>query len=770
MAVEDTPPPPPPPSHTDKIIPFSIPTRFATLVEIIRHRETLPTFETTRTMLLLKESSFTDDSGATTTFESSSSSPTVLMTSTSSSTKANPQNQPRPPMNYQPSPIAYYTNPSLTPYQGQPQVAHYQQPATPIHQQQQPTPQIVYQAQPQPVAQSQSGILGPTPAFYSSQATSLPSAFSTMSLQDPTWNMDTGATSHLNSNARNLSTLFNKRLFSSIQVGDSNSIPVTNTGHSIIPSYHRPLHFHNVLVTPNIIINLIFVRQFTRDNNCTIEFDAFGFSVKDFLTRHILLRCDSSGDLYSVTKPSTLPAAFVSSGSTTWHQRLGLPGDEVLRTSCLVSAKRFAGYATRAGFSPSRCDSSLFIYTQGSQVAYLLIYVDDIILTASPVLLQQIVDSLHKEFDMTDLGALNYFLGISAVRHPTGLFLSQKKYALQLLERAHMANCNPSRTPVSTDSKLGPDGVPVQDPTLYRSLAGELQYLTFTHPDLSYAVQQNIKGVRKAVLGWKKGTKITFPEKGNQEPGVIAADLIFVVDEKPHEIFTREGNDLVVNQEISLVDALTGKTVELTSLDGRNLLIPVTEMVKPGYELTVPDEGMPISKDPRKKGNLRIKFDVSHNADIEDISPRCGSYPNVGRVNARCLLFSSTKPDTSEAKTVNDIPSPILWRREIPPSLPVMFHGSAADPSGLILSSGVTIAALLRNLLSLAGFAESFTSIGLVEFYYKQFPENMRSVAGATFFCGMAASSYLNSFLVTIIHRTTEGAKTGNWLPEDLNK
>ncbi|GJS19349.1 ribonuclease H-like domain-containing protein [Tanacetum coccineum] len=74
---------------------------------------------------------------------------------------------------------------------------------------------------------------------------------------------------------------------------------------------------------------------------------------------------------------------------------------------------------------------------QGSQVAYLLIYVDDIILTtSSPVLLQQIVDSLHKEFDMTDLGALNYFLGISVVRHPTGLFLSQKKYARQLLERA----------------------------------------------------------------------------------------------------------------------------------------------------------------------------------------------------------------------------------------------------------------------------------------------------------------------------------------------
>ncbi|GKC61791.1 ribonuclease H-like domain-containing protein [Tanacetum coccineum] len=71
-----------------------------------------------------------------------------------------------------------------------------------------------------------------------------------------------------------------------------------------------------------------------------------------------------------------------------------------------------------------------------------------------------------------------------------GLFLSRKKYALQLLERAHMVHCNPSRTLVDFETKLGPDGVPVQDPTLYRSLVGGLQYLTFTRPDLSYAVQQ----------------------------------------------------------------------------------------------------------------------------------------------------------------------------------------------------------------------------------------------------------------------------------------
>ncbi|GKC32868.1 ribonuclease H-like domain-containing protein [Tanacetum coccineum] len=136
----------------------------------------------------------------------------------------------------------------------------------------------------------------------------------------------------------------------------------------------------------------------------------------------------------------------------------------------------------------SRCNSSLFIYRQGSQVVYLLLYMDDIILTASSTtLLQHLIDSLHREFDMTDLAVLNYFIDISVVRHSTSLFSSQRKYVLRLLERAHMVNCNLSRTPVDTESKLGPDGVPVQDPTLYRSLAGGLQYLTFTRPDLSYA-------------------------------------------------------------------------------------------------------------------------------------------------------------------------------------------------------------------------------------------------------------------------------------------
>nr|GFB98736.1 ribonuclease H-like domain-containing protein [Tanacetum cinerariifolium] len=129
--------------------------------------------------------------------------------------------------------------------------------------------------------------------------------------------------------------------------------------------------------------------------------------------------------------------------------------------------QRFAAYTTTVGFTPSRCDSSLFIYKQGDDTAFLLLYVDDIVLTASfGRLLQQIITSLHCEFSMTDLGALNYFLGISVTRDSSGLFLSQCKYAMVILERAHMVGCNPSRTPVDTESKLGDVGTPVVDPTL----------------------------------------------------------------------------------------------------------------------------------------------------------------------------------------------------------------------------------------------------------------------------------------------------------------
>ncbi|PIN09201.1 Molecular chaperone (DnaJ superfamily) [Handroanthus impetiginosus] len=110
--------------------------------------------------------------------------------------------------------------------------------------------------------------------------------------------------------------------------------------------------------------------------------------------------------------------------------------------------------------------------------------------------------------------------------------------------------------------------------------------------------------------GWKKGTKITFPEKGNEQRGVIPSDLVFIIDEKPHSTFKRDGSDLIATQKISLVEALTGYTVQVTTLDGRNLTIPINSIISPTYEEVVKGEGMPIPKEPGKKGNLRIKFNV----------------------------------------------------------------------------------------------------------------------------------------------------------------
>ncbi|XP_062217191.1 uncharacterized mitochondrial protein AtMg00810-like [Phragmites australis] len=94
---------------------------------------------------------------------------------------------------------------------------------------------------------------------------------------------------------------------------------------------------------------------------------------------------------------------------------------------------------------------------------------------------------------MTDLGDLHHFLGISVKRTAAGLHLSQRQYAVDLLQRAGMAECHPTATPVDTKSKISAtDDIPLHDTeaTEYRSLAGALQYLTLTRPDLAYAVQQ----------------------------------------------------------------------------------------------------------------------------------------------------------------------------------------------------------------------------------------------------------------------------------------
>nr|XP_045086306.1 uncharacterized mitochondrial protein AtMg00810-like [Aegilops tauschii subsp. strangulata] len=141
-----------------------------------------------------------------------------------------------------------------------------------------------------------------------------------------------------------------------------------------------------------------------------------------------------------------------------------------------------------------------FVFTAGSgsrlwggtATAYLLLYVDNIILTASSqALLQQITACLSTEFALKDLGALHYFLGIEVVRRATGFFLHQQKYAYELLVRAGMLNCKPAPTLVDRNAKVSAvEGSPASDAPFYLSTVSALQYLMLTRPKIQFAVQQ----------------------------------------------------------------------------------------------------------------------------------------------------------------------------------------------------------------------------------------------------------------------------------------
>jgi hypothetical protein len=172
------------------------------------------------------------------------------------------------------------------------------------------------------------------------------------------------------------------------------------------------------------------------------------------------------------------------------------------------------------GLQADALDSSLFVLRCGRDSVYLLLYVEDIVLTgSSTTILQQVVSTINVEFKIKDMGAVHFFLGIQVQPRQDGFFLQQQQYAIDLLERAGMSDCRPYDTPVDTNAKLSTTaGTPLSttDASDYRSLVGALQYLTMTRPDLQYAVQQAClhmhnpttahQGLVKRILRYIRGT------------------------------------------------------------------------------------------------------------------------------------------------------------------------------------------------------------------------------------------------------------------------
>lgn len=111
--------------------------------------------------------------------------------------------------------------------------------------------------------------------------------------------------------------------------------------------------------------------------------------------------------------------------------------------------------------------------------------------------------------------------------------------------------------------------------------------------------------------GWKEGTKVTFAGKGDElAPGGPAADLVFVVKQQRHPHFERKGSDLYTTIKVPLVTALTGGHVSVEMPDGHKVDLSITQPISHGDVRVVPGEGMPLSKEPGRKGDLHVKFEV----------------------------------------------------------------------------------------------------------------------------------------------------------------
>ncbi|KAI0986625.1 hypothetical protein GJ496_002810 [Pomphorhynchus laevis] len=109
--------------------------------------------------------------------------------------------------------------------------------------------------------------------------------------------------------------------------------------------------------------------------------------------------------------------------------------------------------------------------------------------------------------------------------------------------------------------------------------------------------------------GWKSGTKITFPQEGDQSPDAIPADVTFIIRDKPHPLFERKDSNLIYKKKISLRDALCGTTVYVPTLDNRKHELRIQDVIGTHTTRTIPNEGLPNSKT-EKRGDLIVTFDI----------------------------------------------------------------------------------------------------------------------------------------------------------------
>ena len=152
--------------------------------------------------------------------------------------------------------------------------------------------------------------------------------------------------------------------------------------------------------------------------------------------------------------------------------------------------EKFSSTISQHGFSGSSFDTALFLRRSDHGTTILLLYVNDMIITGDDMQgIQDLKLFLGSQFEMKDLGPLNYFLGIEVSSSVDGYYLTQAKYTSDLISRANITDSKIVDTPIEYNYRLNShDGESLSDATLYRQLVGSLIYLTVTRPDISYAV------------------------------------------------------------------------------------------------------------------------------------------------------------------------------------------------------------------------------------------------------------------------------------------
>ena len=139
----------------------------------------------------------------------------------------------------------------------------------------------------------------------------------------------------------------------------------------------------------------------------------------------------------------------------------------------------------------STADHSVFYHHSSTgKCIYLIVYVDDIVITGTDQDgIQKLKQYLFSLFQTKDLGKLKYFLGIEVAQSNSGVVISQRKYTLDILINTGMLDYKPVDTPMDPNVKLvSIQGELLRDPGRYRRLVGKLNYLTITRPDISFLV------------------------------------------------------------------------------------------------------------------------------------------------------------------------------------------------------------------------------------------------------------------------------------------